>query len=64
MQSLKQILGWEETRSNFLNVCFSALIVLALFTVAVGLHVEFTAPGDGLRAERMPPAATGDVRLP
>lgn len=45
MQSLKQILGWEESRSNLLNVCFSTLIVLALLTVAVGLHVEFTEAG-------------------
>ncbi|OGG45777.1 MAG: hypothetical protein A3F84_12310 [Candidatus Handelsmanbacteria bacterium RIFCSPLOWO2_12_FULL_64_10] len=43
MQSLKQILGWEEGRSRFLNICFSTLIVLALFTVALGLHLEFTA---------------------
>ena len=64
MRTFKQILGWEEGRCSLLNVCFSALIVLALFTVAVGLHVEFTAPGNGLHAERMSQEKGHDVRLP
>ncbi|MSS72810.1 MAG: hypothetical protein EXS64_15150 [Candidatus Latescibacteria bacterium] len=64
MRTFKQILGWEEGRGNLLNLCFSALIVLALFTVAVGLHVEFTAPGDSLHAEKMSPVTGQDSRLP
>jgi len=64
MQTLKQVLGWEEGRGKLMNLCFSLTVVIALIIVAVGLHLEFTAPGapEGLRAESL---ATGrDARLP